>query len=544
LRLYHRTNYIFLRSLILWLLFIVLSACSTNQISQELLIVTISADNKVYQVKISAGSTVQQALESVQVSLGELDRVHPSLSAKLSSDSEVVVIRIREETYTRQVLIPFSYQELKSEALPEGEKRISQPGENGLQEVTYQRLFENEVEVSNEIINTSTIKEAIPEVVMVGSQSHATPISFPGKLAYLSAGSAWIMEDSTTQRNLVVSTGDLDGRVFSLSKNGNFLLFTRFSGKEYSINKLCIASLLEEPIEIFEVGVENVVHYAEFNPESTQVAYSTADWRETSPGWQANNDLLLLDILSGDVAGATETLIEANSGGMYGWWGNTFSWSPDQSSFLVASPDGIGTIDAQHGTQAKLLGIEPYQTASDWAWVPGAAWSPDNMVIYTVNHALNHSPGMPSSEFNLMAIPLSDGTPINIKHSVGMFAYPVASPISMINEYIDPISGASTPQRRYSVAYLQADFPDESETSKYSLYLIDRDGSNAQRLFPQQSAPGLDPQHVIWSPDVMESSGNYAIALIYNGNIWLIDSGTGVAQQITVDGLIERIDWR
>jgi hypothetical protein len=544
LRLYHRTNYIFLSSFILLSWFLVLSSCSPTQTTQQLLTITISADHKVYRVKISARSTVQQALESVQINLGELDRVLPALSAKLSLGSEVVVTRIRAETYTRQVVIPFSYQERINEALPEGEKRISQAGVNGLQEVTYQRLFENGVELATETINTTKIKEAIPEVVMVGSQPLTTGVTLPGKLAYLSAGNAWIMEPSTTERKLVVSTGDLDGRVFSLSKNGFFLLFTRFSDNEHSVNKLYIASLLAQPIEILDIGVENVVHYAEFNPESTWVAYSTAERRETSPGWQANNDLFLQQIPVGIDSEAPKTLFKANSGGVYGWWGNTFAWSPDQSCFLVASPDGIGIIDARLGTQAKLLGIEPYHTSADWAWVPGAAWSPDNMVIYTVSHILNHSDGMLSSEFNLVAIPLSGGSPVDIKQSVGMFAYPVASPITMSNEFIDPFSGESLSQTTFTVAYLQADFPEESETSKYSLYLIDRHGSNAHRLFPQEDATGLDPQHVKWSPNVMESSGNDAVALIYNGNIWLIDSGTGVAQQITMDGLTERMDWR
>jgi hypothetical protein len=221
-----------------------------------------------------------------------------------------------------------------------------------------------------------------------------------------------------------------------------------------------------------------------------------------------------------------------------------FSWSPDQSTFLIARSDGIGIIDARLGTQAQLLDIEPYQTPADWAWVPGATWSPDNMVIYTVKHTSNNSDANPSSEYNLVAIPLSGGSPIEIMHSVGMFAYPVASPISMTNKVIDSVSGESLPQQSYSVAYLRADFPGGSETSKYSLYLVNRDGSNEKRLFPQEDAIGLEPQHVVWSPNVMETSENYAIALIYNGNIWLIDSGTGVAQQITMDGLTERIDWR
>jgi hypothetical protein len=166
------------------------------------------------------------------------------------------------------------------------------------------------------------------------------------------------------------------------------------------------------------------------------------------------------------------------------------------------------------------------------------------MIIYAVNLTTQISEGIESLEFNLVAIPRSGDIPIDIKKAVGMFAYPTPSPITKGYEYIDPVSGESLIQNNYFVAYLQADIPDESDTCQYSLYLVDRDGSNAQRLFPQENTPGLDPQHVVWSPVAMGDSGNYSIALIYNGNIWIIDSGTGVAQQITIDGLTERIDWR
>jgi hypothetical protein len=73
---------------------------------------------------------------------------------------------------------------------------------------------------------------------------------------------------------------------------------------------------------------------------------------------------------------------------------------------------------------------------------------------------------------------------------------------------------------------------------------MDRDGSNQKSVFPQESANGIDPQHVIWSPDSIGNGWDYAIALIYNGDIWMIDARTGAAQQITGDGLTNRIDWR
>jgi hypothetical protein len=32
--------------------------------------------------------------------------------------------------------------------------------------------------------------------------------------------------------------------------------------------------------------------------------------------------------------------------------------------------------------------------------------------------------------------------------------------------------------------------------------------------------------------------------VIYQGNLWLVDSGDGQAYQVTGDGLVTRIDWK
>jgi hypothetical protein len=125
-----------------------------------------------------------------------------------------------------------------------------------------------------------------------------------------------------------------------------------------------------------------------------------------------------------------------------------------------------------------------------------------------------------------------------------MFAYPEPSAMNQRNNFISDTSGGTLDQKFFSVAYLQAIFPDQSETSGYRLFIIDRDGSNQRSLFPEEGEVGLDPQHVVWSPVSVGTGGDYAITLIYNGNIWIIDVGTGVAHQISGDGLTSRIDWR
>jgi hypothetical protein len=500
---------------------------------------------KIYKSNYLQGALIQEALKFTNVTLGEMDRVEPPVYTVLSDGDQVNIIRVREEYFIEQEVIPFEHQELKNEALPEGEIRLSQPGVNGLEEITYHRVFENDVEVSTNIVKSVVLQAAIPEVVMIGSKESITLIEFPGKIAYISAGNAWIIENSTNNRRLVVSTGDLDGRVFSLSSDGGLLLFSRYSTDENIINSLWVATLTDDTVRIIDLGISNVVHYAEFNSTATLIAYSTVEWRETAPGWQANNDLYELSFSPSGYIGSPKIILEPNSGGVYGWWGMDFSWAPDEMNYLYSRPDSIGTVDGNDGLMTAIHDIIPYQTGGSGHGCLDQPGLLTERVIYTVDHlSFDASGSEESQQFNLIAIPLTGGSPVTLVNDVGMFAYPVPSPIQLKNNFMTTYSGSYLDQSAFSVAYLQAIFPDQSESSGYRLSMMDRDGSNQRPLFPEEGAVGLIPQHILWSPQAMSSEGNYAIALIYNGNIWLVDTSSGIKLQVTGDGLTTQVDWR
>lgn len=399
--------------------------------TQGLITASIAVDNEEIQAKIPAGSTVGEALALAKITLSEVDKVEPPTYTVLNDGSRIEVVRITDEYYVEQVTIPFEHQELKNEALPEGEERLSQPGVNGVEEITYHRVFEDGIEVSNSAVKTTVIREAIPEILMVGSKSSFSAVNIPGKIAYLSAGNAWIIENSTGERRSVVTSGDLDGRIFSLSKDGSFILFTRFSSDQNMINHLWAASLTSDPVRIIDLKVDNIVHYAEFDPSSSIVAYSTVEWREAAPGWQANNDLYEVSVSRSGFVGTPEMDLDANSGGVYGWWGTEYLWAPSQVLFLYSRPDSVGILDKSDGSMISLVNITPYQTGGDWAWVPGISWSPGGDMVYTVSHSpLDGATDEGVQEFDLLAVPVTGSPAIKIVENVGMFAYPVTSPVN------------------------------------------------------------------------------------------------------------------
>jgi hypothetical protein len=450
----------------------------------------------------------------------------------LSDGDEVVLTRVEEVFETEQVIIPFEKQVVRNETLPEGETRLVQAGANGLQEVTYRRILENGTEISKSAVKTVVLNEALPEILMIGAQTSFTPLTIPGTLVYLAGGNAWQMEGSTANRRLLVSTGDLDGRIFTLSSNGDYLIFTRKSKKpvDQEINTLWVVRTSSSDPKPIWLQAANVVHFAGWIPGTNSVAYSTVEPRSTAPGWQANNDLYRVSL----TGGGPRKMLDANSGGVYGWWGMSFLYSAD-GRLAYARPDQIGLVDQDGGYLKPLLDITPLNTHSDWAWIPPLAWGSDGKTLYFVAHANAPAPitGEESPFFDLSATSFSNNSTVSIIESAGMFAYPSASAMR-----------ASGKEKVYQLAYLQSIFMDQSETSRYRLMVMDRDGSNNRALFPPPDSGGIEPQIPVWSPEPLSGQTGDFIGIVYQGNLWLIDSGSSSAYQVTGDGLINKIDWK
>jgi Tol biopolymer transport system component len=470
-------------------------------------------------------ATVRDALTAAGVSLGPLDRVSPDLYVETEPGMVIVVTRVREEFESERVSVPFERKTVINEALPAGETRLIQLGVNGEDEITYRITLENDVEVERTQVSRLPVSQPVDEIIAVGAQDRLEPVPIDGVVTYLSAGNAWVMRDTSAARRPLTTEGDLDSRVFELSPDGRWLLYSRrLEGDiETAINQLWMVNTAivgEKPISTSIRGVL----YAEWSPDGEQIAYSTAERTPSPPGWRANNDLWLVrpgDILTDTQENITATrIISSSTGGVYGWWGATFKWSPDGRQVAYARPDQIGVVDIISRATRSLADFAAYQTYSEWVWVPSLSWSPDGRFLAAVLHGppASDQPPQDSPIFDLWFFAADGSLKALIAEQVGMWTSPAWGPQGVI--------------------YGQAVNPLRSVDSRYALYLLDRDGSNPRQLFPSAEEPGVEaPPQVAWSPDGKK------FIFVYNGNLYLADIEGDVPRQLTSNNQSSQPRW-
>jgi resuscitation-promoting factor RpfB len=469
----------------------------------------------------TAGRTVRDVLVEQRVELGKLDRVEPDLWEELRGNVTIVVTRVEEPTQVDRVEIPFERRTVRNRALPAGESRLIQPGQNGLEEVVYRVTREDGAEVRRKEVQRRVIRQAMDEILMVSSAGQAPSVPVTGTVAYVSSGNAWLMRRNSGAARPLTTSGDLDQRVFSLSPDGARLMFSRgvAEGPPTPLNTVWVISttvLSEAPIS---TTVEGAI-YAEWLPDGDSFVYSTAERIAGAPGWKARNDLRVFSL----TAMRDVRKFSGRADDLYSWWGSNYALSPDGARVAYGSAQQVGVIDLKTGKRQAVLDFPVYRTYSEWVWVPTVSWSPDGrLLVATVHGVQPNTEPEDSPVFDLWAVRM-DSDPvvkIRLKSDVGMWAMPEWS----------PLGSAFSP-----IAYGQAREPGSSQNSQYDLYVMDSDGSNARAAF-KAGVNGVRVPQVSWAPESDQ------LLFVRDGDIYLFDAASGSAHQLTDDGYSGSPRW-
>jgi hypothetical protein len=552
----------FLRLFPILVILLLVAGCTPTP--EEPVAITLVVGGTPSPLTVTKDFTVDDVLRQANVIVGELDRVNPQRYNRVSQGMTITVVQIKEEMRIEQVTVPYEPRTILSDSLPTGERQMLQAGVNGVAEVTYRIIYEDGVETVRSEIKRTEVTSPQDEVIMIGSQGQLPAVTVNGTLAFISGpvsgGNIWIMTGNSASRRFLTMEGGIDGRVFELSDDGKKMLFTRAvvqtsvtpgsalttpapqstSAPGGPFNTLwAVLDTTDPNSKPISLGLNNIL-YAEWAPgQENTFVYSTAEPRPNFPGWQANNDLWRARIDTRKRVTGPKLILEPSMAGIYAWYGTVFNFSPDGQTIAWAQADAAGVLGSATPTdednapppdkyeRQTLVTFAP-RNAYDFVWMPGLSWSPDSAFVATTTHGapLGSEAAEDSPVYNVTAAPAQGGYSVDLVKQAGMWTAPQYSPAEAPDGTEIPVM----------IAYLQALQPLD-QVSRYQLMVMDRDGSNPRLVFPAKGEPGLAAQVVAWSPDGRQ------IALIYQGNLYLVDVTTGHANQVTQDGLSSAPRW-
>lgn len=586
-----------------------LLACSANKR------VTLLVDGERRVVETQA-LNVAQVLHEQNISLGDQDRVEPPDYTPLERASTIKIVRVAIKTESAREPIEFEREYVREENLPEGQVRMSRPGANGQAEIDYQLTLEDGREVSRREIARRVIQAPVNELLLIGTQGAVAPVPITGTLAYIGKGNAWIVRGSTAERRPLTTQGDLDGRVFDLSPDGKYLLYSRAEKDAApdapTLNSLWVIDTVPFNAEARRVPIDNVLS-AQWAPDgSARVAYTGGEKTQGAPGWKAYNDLEIaalygiteaIQVADTDIqtetvlihptplpsdtppptatpvpnitivpdpnvptalppptytprpparpftrtmyitsthvttisqtartpiSATTQTLVPSSAPAPYSWWGGNFAWSPDTKMFAYALADQIGLIAPEAGERRAIKNFAAYNTRGDWVWIPQLVWSPDGRFVAATVHAPPNGAesAQDATGFDVWLLARDGSVSIPLARNTGMWAFPAWSPVDA--------------RGQSKIAYGVAQNQVNSERSLYSLYVMDRDGSNRERIFPEieNALDGVRVVQFAWSPDTLH------LIATRDGDLWLYDFATKTWSPLTANGDSKLARWR
>lgn len=496
----------------------VLAACTPPTLPNLEHTITIVADGERQQLTTGAGS-VRQVLGEAGIELGDLDRVSPPEVTTIQDDITITVVRVSQTTKVIAQILPFERQVIRDATIPEGESKLLQSGRSGTIERRYLITFEDHVEIDRILIEERIIDEAQNEVRLIGSKPQLEQIPITGTLAYQSNQDAWLIRDHTFQRRRLTHQGDLDGRVFSLSPDGQLLLFTRAATETDRINDLWIIRTSQASPNPVPLGLTNVL-WADWSPDGATLAWTTAEPTDTAPGWRGQNDLWTADLSQQNTLVSRRQILEAEAGGGYGWWGTRYTWAPDGEYLAFSRPESMGVVAISTREQSTLMRFPAFRSYSSWTWNPDITWSPDSNFTSAVVHIPSGEEPEESPVFNLLSLEAEGAYSGTLAVEVGMWAAPRFSPDGD------------------QILFGRAIVPYQSANSHYTLHLIDRDGSNQRTLYAPDDGTGLEVPVWSWSPDGL------MVLLIRFGDLYLLPIDGDAIQPITDEGNVTHVSWR
>ena len=114
--------------------------------------------------------TVASALATAGISLGEHDRVAPSMGSQLTVGDSVTVSRVTVSQETQQVALAFASSQVEDAKLAKGQTKVTTKGVEGLREDVVQTITVDGQVEGTQVVSQNVVREPVTQVTAVGTK--------------------------------------------------------------------------------------------------------------------------------------------------------------------------------------------------------------------------------------------------------------------------------------------------------------------------------------------------------------------------------------
>ncbi|MDF2813961.1 MAG: hypothetical protein K0Q81_161 [Paenibacillus sp.] len=138
--------------------------------------IQLTADGKT-ETKYTTGRTVAAALQDLNVTVGELDKVFPSQDTGLIGNDSVQVVRVSISLEDQTEPIPYETVQKNDPNLLKGKEQVVSEGVEGVLAKKIEKVFEDGVLVSANVVDMKVSAESVNKVVALGTKNPVVVLS-------------------------------------------------------------------------------------------------------------------------------------------------------------------------------------------------------------------------------------------------------------------------------------------------------------------------------------------------------------------------------
>lgn len=130
--------------------------------------------------------TVQEALNSVGITLSSLDRVTPGRATAVTPEMSIQIVRVTEEFIEETETLPFKVLRWAAPELEQGQTKVIREGQEGIIKKTVRVVYEDGRPVNRTIVDSEVVQPVVDRIIGEGTRTPSLTIDTPhGRFAYV-----------------------------------------------------------------------------------------------------------------------------------------------------------------------------------------------------------------------------------------------------------------------------------------------------------------------------------------------------------------------